>query len=261
MGLKINQNMKKKNFLASSAKTVFALAAVVMMSSVFTACSKDNNDDDDAPVITATTSKAVDETINILFDKTDAAPEVEGLEKVKEEELTDMKSITYKVVSQTFRLKGELKRLQASYNPKLTQIEFTPSTKLTFLDVSDNQLSSLDVSMLPELTELCCDQNNLNVLRVARNPKLAKLSCYHNQLSRLDLSKNTALEKVFCHRNKLTGKNLKLPNVESGTLYFKGESEIDTQALTKDEVAAFKALGWSVKKVGSHYNWTGYDGE
>ena len=260
MGLKINQNMKKKNFLASSAKTVFALAAVVMMSSVFTACSKDNDDDDDAPVITATTSKAVGETIEIQIEKTDA-PEVEGLEKVKEEELTDMKSITYKVVSQTFRLKGELKRLQASYNPKLTQIEFTPSTKLTFLDVSDNQLSSLDVSMLPELTELCCDQNNLNVLRVARNPKLAKLSCYHNQLSRLDLSKNTALEKVFCHRNKLTGKNLKLPNVESGTLYFKGESEIDTQAITKDEVAALKELGWSVKKVGSHYNWTGYDGE
>ena len=259
MGLKINQNMKKKNFLASSAKTVFALAAVVMMSSVFTACSKDN-DDDDAPVITATTSKAVDETIEISFDKTDA-PEVEGLEKVKEEPGDKWNVVTYKVVSQTFRLKGELKRLQASYNPKLTQIEFTPSTKLTFLDVSDNQLSSLDVSMLPELTELCCDQNNLNVLRVAHNPKLAKLSCYHNQLSRLDLSKNTALEKVFCHRNKLTGKNLKLPNVESGTLYFKGESEIDTQALTKDEVAAFKALGWSVKKVGSHYNWTGYDGE
>ena len=43
--------MKKKNFLASSAKTVFALAAVVMMSSVFTACSKDN---DDEPKFTGT---------------------------------------------------------------------------------------------------------------------------------------------------------------------------------------------------------------
>ena len=37
--------MTTKQFFASAAKTIFALAAVVMMSTAFISCSKDNNDE------------------------------------------------------------------------------------------------------------------------------------------------------------------------------------------------------------------------
>ena len=247
--------MKTKQFLAGASKTVFALAAVVMMSSVFTACSKDNNDDDGTPVITATTSKAVGETIEIGFAKTDALPEVEGLEQVKKDE----GKVTYKILSQTFRVKGEITTFYLN-SGGLTNVAFTPSSRLTYIDLSGNQLSSLDVSMLSELGGFRCGRNNLKALRLAHNPKLHFLACHENQITRLDLTKNTALTEVMCYKNQLTGTSLKLPRVKSGEIDFKDESDGDTQFLTKDEVAAYKALNWKAKKY-THRGWRDYEGE
>lgn len=248
--------MKTKNFLAICAKTVFALAAVVMMSSVFTACSKDNNDDNDGtPVITATTAKAVGETIEIGFAKTDALPEVEGLEQVKKDE----GKVTYKILSQTFRVKGEITTFYLN-SGGLTKVEFTPGSRLTYVDLDGNQLSSLDVSMLSELGGFRCGKNNLKALRLAHNPKLRLLGCQENQLTRLDLSKNTAMDLIICYKNQLTGTSLKLPRVKSGDLDFKNVSEGDTQFLTKDEVAAYKALNWKAKKY-TFSGWVDYEGE
>ena len=247
--------MKTKQFLAGASKTVFALAAVVMMSSVFTACSKDNNDDDGTPVITATTSKAVGETIEIGFAKTDALPEVEGLEQVKKDE----GKVTYKILSQTFRVKGEITTFYLN-SGGLTNVAFTPSSRLTYIDLSGNQLSSLDVSMLSELGGFRCGRNNLKALRLAHNPKLHFLACHENQITRLDLTKNTALTEVMCYKNQLTGTSLKLPRVKSGEIDFKDESDGDTQFLTKDEVAAYKALNWKAKKY-TNSGWRDYEGE
>ena len=248
--------MKTKQFLAGAAKTVFALAAVVMMSSVFTACSKDNNDDNDGtPVITATTSKAVGETIEIQFAKTDVLPEVEGLEQVKKDE----GKVTYKILSQTFRVKGEI-TLFCVNSGGLTKVEFTPGSRLTYIDLDGNQLSSLDVSMLSELDGFRCGRNNLKALRLAHNPKLRLLGCQENQITRLDLSKNTAMDLIICYKNQLTGTSLKLPRVKSGEIDFKDESDGDTQFLTKDEVAAYKALNWKAKKY-TPSGWRDYEGE
>ena len=251
--------MKTDSFLAGAAKAVFVLAAVMMMSSVFTACSKDNNDDDDAPVITATTSKAVGETIEISFDKTDA-PEVEGLEKVKEEPGDKWNVVTYKVVSQTFRVKGEIKRFYVNRHG-LTNVAFTPSSRLSYVDLYENQLSSLDVSMLPELDTLYCSYNNLKTVGLTHNPKLRFLGCTSNQITRLDLTQNTALIYVGCTKNKLKGTTLKLPRVTSGELRFKDEAEGDTQTLSPDEVAAYKALNWKVYKFNAANNKVDYEGE
>ena len=247
--------MKTKQFLAGAAKTVFALAAVVMMSSVFTACSKDNNDGDDTPVVTATTAKAVGETIEIRFAKTDALPEVEGLEQVKKDE----GKVTYKILSQTFRVKGEITTFCVN-SGGLTKVEFTPGSRLTYIDLDGNQLSSLDVSMLSELGGFRCGRNNLKALRLAHNPKLHFLACHENQITRLDLTKNTALTEVMCYKNQLTGTSLKLPRVKSGEIDFKDESDGDTQFLTKDEVAAYKALNWKAKKYTAS-GWRDYEGE
>jgi len=91
------------------------------------------------------------------------------------------------------------------------------STKITELDVSMNNLQSLDVSECPALTELYCYRNQLTTLDVSKNTALTDLDCYSNQLTTLDVSKNTALTTLECCSNQLTtldvSKNTALTNL------------------------------------------------
>lgn len=102
-------------------------------------------------------------------------------------------------------------------------------TKLTSLQCSYNNLTSLDVSMLPELVELTCNNNKLNSLDVSHNSKLGGLGFRHNnlknidlsnnpelyivnaadnQLTRLDVTRNFKMQFIFCSNNKLATINL-----------------------------------------------------
>ena len=82
-------------------------------------------------------------------------------------------------------------------------------TKITELNCSDNQLTSLDVSKNTALKYLYCFNNKLTSLDVSKNTALFRLDCYNNQLTSLDISKNnTNLIYLYCHKNKLTSLNL-----------------------------------------------------
>lgn len=59
-------------------------------------------------------------------------------------------------------------------------------TNLKTLNVSDNQLVSLDVSTLNNLTDLTCDKNQLTSLILSSN--IGLLDCSYNKLKQLDLS-------------------------------------------------------------------------
>lgn len=67
----------------------------------------------------------------------------------------------------------------------LKGIEFF--TSMWFLDCSDNDLQSLDVS---------------------KNTSLGFLACYNNKLTALDLSKNTALSELDCFLNQIKGESM-----------------------------------------------------
>ena len=75
---------------------------------------------------------------------------------------------------------------------------------ITYLDCSNNQLTSLDVSKNVALTTLNCSNNPLLSLNVNNNSALTTLICIRNQLTNLDVSANTALENLNCSYNQLT---------------------------------------------------------
>ena len=131
-------------------------------------------------------------------------------------------------------------KVSGGYNgEKITNlkgIEFFPN--LLYLDCSENNLSSLDVSYNTELMMLLCYQNKLNSLDVTRNPALITLNCNHNSLTSLDVSQNTALTNLKCFTNNLTSLNVsKNDNLETLHCYDNQLTELDvTQFIALQEL-------------------------
>jgi len=76
-------------------------------------------------------------------------------------------------------------------------------TALTFLNCSNNNLTSIDISNNTALTVLNCYSNSLESLDISNNTALISLSCYFNNLTSLDVSNNTVLEKLGCQYNSI----------------------------------------------------------
>jgi len=87
---------------------------------------------------------------------------------------------------------------------KLTFLDMSLNTDITWLDCSNNQLTALDLSWNTDLTWLDCSHNKLTALDVSGNTALRRLDCGFNKLTALDVSRNTALMELACHINKLT---------------------------------------------------------
>src|SRR5690606_13384038 len=77
------------------------------------------------------------------------------------------------------------------------------NTNLIDLNVSDNQLSSLDVSQLQNLEVLWFIANDISNINISNNPALRYLSCYDNQLTNLDISQNPNLETLYVFDNQI----------------------------------------------------------
>ncbi|MDR3053680.1 MAG: leucine-rich repeat domain-containing protein, partial [Coriobacteriales bacterium] len=88
-------------------------------------------------------------------------------------------------------------------NNKLTSLDLSINTALTYLHCSDNKLTSLNVSKNAVLTELICDSNNLVSLDLSKNTALTFLFCANNNLAFLDVNKNIALGQLVCSNNNL----------------------------------------------------------
>ena len=74
---------------------------------------------------------------------------------------------------------------------------------ITFLDVSDNNLSAIDLSLNDKISILYCANNNLSALDVS-HLMLAELRCRDNNISSLDLNLSTTLTHLYCQNNALT---------------------------------------------------------
>ncbi|MBR4444137.1 MAG: leucine-rich repeat domain-containing protein, partial [Clostridia bacterium] len=86
-------------------------------------------------------------------------------------------------------------------NQGLTSLDVSRNTALNYLNCYNNQLTTLDVSMNTALTRLFCGKNQLTSLDVSKNTALKYLWCNSNQLTCLDVSKNTALIDLNCYNN------------------------------------------------------------
>lgn len=76
-------------------------------------------------------------------------------------------------------------------------------TNLKKLDVSDNELTKLDVTYNKELEYLKFSRNKISSIDVAQNVKLTFLRFEGNQITEIDISHNTALKEVDMELNKL----------------------------------------------------------
>ena len=129
--------------------------------------------------------------------------------------LQNVPGLTWKEVDGTFRLTkienwsnsglvgdldlvgvSELSRVVVSDNA-LASIELDAAA-LTILNVSGNDLTSLDVSKLAALESLNCSDAAITALDVSNNTNLVFLDCGDNPIANLELAANGALATLKC---------------------------------------------------------------
>ena len=114
----------------------------------------------------------------------------------------------------------------------LKGIEFFPNLKK--LDCGHNRLTSLDVSKNTELTYLKCSYNRLTELDVSKNTELTYLDCGYNRLTELDVSQNTKLTELYFVSNKIT--SLQADNCTNLTVIFTGSNKYKVEVYKKTRI-------------------------
>ena len=166
------------------------------------------------PMIPMTALAANDITAdfdNLIFR--DAVRNAAGLGPMDSIKDTDAAKIIYLDVSNLgiSSLDGiehlvNLKFLDCSEN-QLSTLELSGCSDLVQLYCSSNQLSTLDLSGCSDLVRLSCSNNQLSTLDLSGCPDLVELSCGYNQLSTLDLFGFSALEYLSCESNQLRNRH------------------------------------------------------
>ena len=90
----------------------------------------------------------------------------------------------------------------------LTSIEISGESCLTWLDCEHNNLTSLNVNGCSSLQYLLCLNNNIKSLNVNGCSSLQSLDCQENSLTSLDVSECSSLQYLLCHNNNLTSLNV-----------------------------------------------------
>lgn len=103
----------------------------------------------------------------------------------------------------TIRINGLLNYLDCSEND-LTSLDVSHNNVLKTLDCYWTYITTLDLSKNTELGKLNCSYNSLSTLDLSANTKLFSLTCYNCELKALDLSHNTLLEELTAKNNELT---------------------------------------------------------
>ena len=117
---------------------------------------------------------------------------------------------------------------------------------LKYVALSNNQLTSLDLSGCSFLEELYCSNNKLTVLDLTQCTSLGTLECYTNQLTSLNVSGLTSLKSLKCSSNKLISLDLtactSLTTLSTGTnqlttLNLDGCVSLESLYCTKNQLA------------------------
>ena len=135
-------------------------------------------------------------TTNLTTEQLKTIKEVScyGYEKEDSEKITSTKGL---------ELMPKLKWLNVDDN-QLTSIDVSNNPNLVRLYAKENQLTSIDVSHNLNLETLWVSENQITKLDVSHNPKLEILWADYNQLTNLDLSHNLNLESLNVSNNNLT---------------------------------------------------------
>lgn len=87
---------------------------------------------------------------------------------------------------------------------QITSLDLSKNTQLTYMYCNSNaKLTSLDISGSTELGSLGCAGTKLTSLDVSKNPKLQFLNCSNSKLTGLDISNNPLLKDLYCENNQI----------------------------------------------------------
>lgn len=117
--------------------------------------------------------------------------------------------VTLKLTSQNVSLSGDINYLNCSEND-LETLDVTGCQSLTELECYENSLTKLPLDKNEKLINLTCDYNPIDTLDLTHNPHLQNLLCPNNSLKYLNLENNKELKALYCFSNQLV--EIKLPN-------------------------------------------------
>ncbi|NVK63233.1 MAG: T9SS type A sorting domain-containing protein [Flavobacteriales bacterium] len=132
--------------------------------------------------------------------------------------------------------------LQCSNN-NLTSLDVSNNSNLTYLLCWSNQLTSLDVSSNVNLVNLSVAFNLITSLDLSHNTALTTLNVKENQISNLDISENVNLNNINVRNNELMSLNLANGNNENFILL----STLNNPELSCIQVddANYSAANWN----------------
>ena len=116
---------------------------------------------------------------------------------------------------------------------KLTRLDLSKNTALTWLSFEGNQLTELDLTNNTALRELYCRYNQLGSLNVTKNTRLNTLWCGGNKMKSLVIGKSTALLSLDCYGNQLTSLDVSnVPNLKGLACYNNSLTTLDVSKNT-----------------------------
>lgn len=127
---------------------------------------------------------------------------------------TTISVIDGKLAGSTVRVRGALNRLVAS-EQHLTSVGLSGMPDLTYVDLYGNELTDIDLSALTKLGILNLAFNELSSINLSHNTALRSLTIRGNSdIASLDLSANKALVEIDAKNLSLTSLALDLPLLE-----------------------------------------------
>lgn len=135
---------------------------------------------------------------------------------------------------------NSLIHLNAAYNQLISLSGMT--NMLQYLDVSHNNLSSLNTASANYLKNLNCNSNALTSLVMSSGTYLKRLDCGNNMLSSITVNNSTFLNTLYCYNNQLT------------SLAVSGLSSLDTLACHNNQLTTLLATGQPQLKYLTCYN-------
>lgn len=111
----------------------------------------------------------------------------------------------------------KIERVSCSRNIFLENINVNNCVELNYLDFTNTEVASIDLSDNNKLVSLSCSDTPITELNLSNNPELEIISCYNTEITQLDVSNNPMLWRLDCSVNALESidlsKNMNLINV------------------------------------------------
>lgn len=109
-------------------------------------------------------------------------------------------------------------------------------SNLFFLECSDNQITTLDLTKLSNLQIISCNRNDLTNLNVHKLSKLQTIGCWTNKLTELNLEGLSSLQNLQCGENMITSLNIdQCPDLVNLGVYKNKISILDLSSFSKLE--------------------------